>query len=350
MHCKLVKTFTRVDNGKHRRGGSGSGRREDQIETKQASHAPPCATVFYPGPTFFGSASILASLRSTKNGRELQKAVRREVEVRWCLDRIPLSLIVTACTYRRLDRHAAGRNGRVRVRADVREPVICSTPNRWSRLAKQEQVEDEELGKERFDHVLRGASSHIARAVTLVLLGPRHEYPTDVLDLGRPPSGPRVPPGLHQLRLRLLLYQPCRPRHAPLQDADGRGKTARPHRWWALDDHAETTRPSCTSKIGDGLRADLLFNRNAFFDVVPDAPEFVAPHLRSIAQHRGAFGVSHTRVPTESRPGHVALIGMSSRRIQPPVMLTFLVAQVGCTRTSRQLRKYDPTPLRDVHI
>ena len=63
-----------------------------------------------------------------------------------------------------------------------------------------------------------------------------------------------------------------------------------------------------SSLLGDGLRADLLFNLNAF-PSFPDAPEVVAPYLRSIAEERGAFGISHTRVPTESRPGHVALIG-----------------------------------------
>ncbi|KAH7882746.1 Phosphatidylinositolglycan class N-domain-containing protein [Phlebopus sp. FC_14] len=60
--------------------------------------------------------------------------------------------------------------------------------------------------------------------------------------------------------------------------------------------------------VGDGLRADLLFNPNAF-DFLDPSPGVVAPYLRSIAETRGAFGVSHTRVPTESRPGHVAIIG-----------------------------------------
>lgn len=63
--------------------------------------------------------------------------------------------------------------------------------------------------------------------------------------------------------------------------------------------------------LGDGLRADLLFGQDAFRQVTVDAPKLVAPHLHGIAERRGAFGISHTRVPTESRPGHVALIGTS---------------------------------------
>ncbi|KAF8257678.1 alkaline phosphatase-like protein [Lactarius quietus] len=59
--------------------------------------------------------------------------------------------------------------------------------------------------------------------------------------------------------------------------------------------------------VGDGLRADFVFSANAT-DLVPGAPERVAPYLRDIVENRGAYGVSHTRVPTESRPGHVAII------------------------------------------
>ncbi|GFF32421.1 GPI ethanolamine phosphate transferase 1 [Aspergillus lentulus] len=65
--------------------------------------------------------------------------------------------------------------------------------------------------------------------------------------------------------------------------------------------------------VGDGLRADKAFqffadpsrpaNDSSAQDVVP-----MAPFLRSRVLKHGTFGVSHTRVPTESRPGHVALI------------------------------------------
>lgn len=65
--------------------------------------------------------------------------------------------------------------------------------------------------------------------------------------------------------------------------------------------------------VGDGLRADKAFqsfpnpstNNPTAEDLVPRP---LAPFLRSRVLEHGTFGVSHTRVPTESRPGHVALI------------------------------------------
>ena len=53
--------------------------------------------------------------------------------------------------------------------------------------------------------------------------------------------------------------------------------------------------------VADGLRADTLFSLDA-------NGRSSAPYLRSIVQNQGKWGVSHTHVPTESRPGHVALI------------------------------------------
>jgi phosphatidylinositol glycan class N len=51
-------------------------------------------------------------------------------------------------------------------------------------------------------------------------------------------------------------------------------------------------------KLADGLRADKLFEEHMFR----------AKFLSSVVETRGSWGISHTRVPTESRPGHVAII------------------------------------------
>ncbi|XP_053401578.1 GPI ethanolamine phosphate transferase 1-like [Mercenaria mercenaria] len=51
----------------------------------------------------------------------------------------------------------------------------------------------------------------------------------------------------------------------------------------------------------DGLRADKMFE-------LDKNGQTRIPFLRSVIEQTGAWGVSHTRVPTESRPGHVALI------------------------------------------
>ncbi|XP_057996632.1 GPI ethanolamine phosphate transferase 1 isoform X2 [Hevea brasiliensis] len=53
--------------------------------------------------------------------------------------------------------------------------------------------------------------------------------------------------------------------------------------------------------VADGLRADKFFE--------PDSEgNYRAPFLRSIIKNKGRWGVSHARPPTESRPGHVAII------------------------------------------
>ncbi|RPB28672.1 PigN-domain-containing protein [Terfezia boudieri ATCC MYA-4762] len=62
--------------------------------------------------------------------------------------------------------------------------------------------------------------------------------------------------------------------------------------------------------VGDGLRADKCFQSHPDpFSALEKPPVIhLAPFIRKKVLEEGTFGVSHTRVPTESRPGHVALI------------------------------------------
>ena len=53
--------------------------------------------------------------------------------------------------------------------------------------------------------------------------------------------------------------------------------------------------------VADGLRADTAFSLN-------EDGSSPAPFVRRMIEYEGRWGISHTHVPTESRPGHVALI------------------------------------------
>uniref|UniRef100_M8BSJ2 GPI ethanolamine phosphate transferase 1 n=1 Tax=Aegilops tauschii TaxID=37682 RepID=M8BSJ2_AEGTA len=54
-------------------------------------------------------------------------------------------------------------------------------------------------------------------------------------------------------------------------------------------------------KGSDGLRADKFFEPD-------ERGRYRAPFLRGVIEEKGRWGVSHARPPTESRPGHVAII------------------------------------------
>ncbi|POS79728.1 GPI ethanolamine phosphate transferase-2 [Diaporthe helianthi] len=84
-------------------------------------------------------------------------------------------------------------------------------------------------------------------------------------------------------------------------------------RLFALERRAPSKAPAdrLVLFVGDGLRADKALQSHPEPYPESDAdlePRPLAPFLRSRILEHGTFGVSHTRVPTESRPGHVALI------------------------------------------
>ncbi|KAJ2376851.1 Glycosyl phosphatidyl inositol anchor synthesis [Coemansia sp. RSA 2607] len=58
--------------------------------------------------------------------------------------------------------------------------------------------------------------------------------------------------------------------------------------------------------VADGLRADKIFE--PYHNMTTDTTDELAPFLLDKVRTQASWGVSHTRVPTESRPGHVAAI------------------------------------------
>ncbi|KAJ1807935.1 Glycosyl phosphatidyl inositol anchor synthesis, partial [Coemansia sp. RSA 2598] len=58
--------------------------------------------------------------------------------------------------------------------------------------------------------------------------------------------------------------------------------------------------------VADGLRADKIFE--PYHNETTGTTDELAPFLLNKVRTQASWGVSHTRVPTESRPGHVAAI------------------------------------------
>jgi phosphatidylinositol glycan class N len=125
-----------------------------------------------------------------------------------------------------------------------------------------------------------------------------------------------VPFDIHIFLLLNLLCQPDCSWHARASRGDARSsrKATGPLCW--LEACSFDSSRQADHIAGDGLRADKAFQSFPNPDPNPptpladdvDTPRPLAPFLRSRVLEKGTFGVSHTRVPTESRPGHVALI------------------------------------------